>query len=88
MADDWVEPPRKNYRPRIECPIDDIEIPIGHATKLGPPPETRPGVRATCGDCGHQVECAGRGVPSVKRALMMLRETCPEKQDNFYVSEK
>jgi hypothetical protein len=42
------------------------------------------GVRATCSKCGHQVECFGTGERSRNRVMAMLRESCPERQDNYY----
>lgn len=45
------------------------------------------GVVATCGQCGHQTESFGTGPNSRRRCLALLREECPEEQNNFYVDE-
>jgi hypothetical protein len=46
-----------------------------------------PGVRATCSKCGHSTESFGTGERSKKRCLVLLREECPEGEENFYVDE-
>jgi hypothetical protein len=45
------------------------------------------GVRATCSKCGHSTESFGTGEKSRKRCLVLLREECPEGEENFYVDE-
>jgi hypothetical protein len=44
------------------------------------------GVRATCTRCGHATESFGTSDRSVKRCLVLMREECPEGEENFYVS--
>lgn len=45
-----------------------------------------PGVRAECGDCGHETESFGDGELSRKRCLALMREQCPMGHtNNFYV---
>lgn len=45
------------------------------------------GVRAICSKCGHETESFGTEENSIKRCLVLLREECPEKENNFYVQE-
>jgi len=45
----------------------------------------QPGVRAECERCNHVVESFGRGDNSRRRCLAVLREECPENEENFYV---
>jgi len=63
---------------KIECEIEEIEIENDHEIDV-------PGVRATCGECGHETESYGTGDASRKRCLVLLREECPEDGKNFYV---
>ena len=70
---------------KVECSVEDCQVeftpPDGGATRM------IPGVIVTCSDCEHSAECGGTSERSIKRALMQLRETCPEGQSNFYVEE-
>jgi hypothetical protein len=45
------------------------------------------GVSATCRRCGNITESFGTEGPSVRRCLVMMRNECPLRQSNFYVSE-
>lgn len=47
-----------------------------------------PAVRATCTQCGHEVESFGREFASKRRCLALMREECPLGEDNYYVEEK
>lgn len=42
------------------------------------------GVTATCSRCGNETESFGTSDRSVKRCLVLLRETCPRGEVNFY----
>lgn len=42
------------------------------------------GIIVTCSRCGHEVEVFGTGEASIKRAAIMLREECPNREENFY----
>lgn len=42
-------------------------------------------IRARCENCGHETESAGTSDRSVRRCLALMREGCPEKEENFYV---
>lgn len=66
--------------PRVPCEV--VREPV---TQDG---VTRPGVRVTCTECEHEVQCFGQTDASVRRCFVMLRDDCPEgRTDNFYVDE-
>ena len=44
-----------------------------------------PGLALTCSRCRHSVEVFGTSDASAKRGAVMLREECPEGENNFYV---
>lgn len=44
----------------------------------------RPGVKVTCGNCGHSTESFGQSEKSIKRCLALLCEECPNNEDNWY----
>jgi hypothetical protein len=46
------------------------------------------GVRVVCSRCEHETESFGTGEASVRRCLALLREECPEEEDNYYVAEE
>ncbi len=58
---------------RVECEIRSVTI------------DGVAGVSATCTDCGNTTESKGESDRSVRRCLALMRETCPEGEDNFYV---
>ncbi len=45
----------------------------------------QPGVVADCTRCGHQTTSFGESAASVRRCLALLREECPEGEENYYV---
>jgi hypothetical protein len=65
---------------RVLCAIEEDEL----ENDEGRPVE---GVRATCSRCGHSTESWGTGEASIRRCLVLLREECPEGQENYYVDE-
>jgi hypothetical protein len=46
-----------------------------------------PGVRAICERCGHTTESFGQHDGSRTRCLVLLREECPNDENNFYEEE-
>ncbi|WP_458211011.1 hypothetical protein [Haladaptatus sp. NG-SE-30] len=62
---------------RISCTKSHVELESdsGHPT---------PGVAVTCSRCGNEQESYGTHRRSVKRCLVLLNETCPEDENNFY----
>ena len=45
------------------------------------------GVVATCSRCGHETESFGQSEASVRRCLVLMREGCPNEENNFYTEE-
>jgi hypothetical protein len=45
------------------------------------------GVVATCVECGHQTESFGTGSASRRRCLALLRDECPQDENNFYIDK-
>lgn len=45
------------------------------------------GVCVSCTRCEHYEEVAGESDRSVRRGLALLRENCPEGEDNYYVTD-
>lgn len=64
---------------KVLCEIEEVELAGDHSDEV-------PGLCATCARCGHAVEVYGRSDRSERRALVMLREECPEGEANFYVN--
>lgn len=64
---------------RVRCDVEEITMDGDHCEVEG--------VCVTCSRCGHEAEVYGTSPRSVRRALVMLREECPEGEDNFYVAE-
>lgn len=67
--------------PKVECTIEDCKIETEDGRKVS-------GVVATCTRCGHATESFGTGENSIKRCLVLLREECPEGEENYYVEEE
>lgn len=65
---------------RVECTVEecDLDNERGGTTR---------GVKVTCGRCGHTTESFGTSERSIKRCLVLMRENCPEGEENFYVEE-
>jgi hypothetical protein len=40
---------------------------------------------AHCNRCGHETESYGDGPASDRRCLVILREECPQEENNLYV---
>ena len=45
------------------------------------------GVEVTCSRCDHCVEVFGTSERSIRRGCVMLREECPQGEENFYTDE-
>jgi hypothetical protein len=45
---------------------------------------TVPGICLSCSRCGHQVEVFGTEEASRGRGAIMLREECPNGENNYY----
>ena len=44
--------------------------------------------RRTCSRCEHAAEAFGTHAAAIRRALVTLREECPNHEDNFYFDEE
>ena len=60
---------------RVECAVEEITE------------NSRAAVRATCSQCDHVTTSFGTSDKSVKRCLVLMREQCPEGEENFYVED-
>ena len=65
---------------RVRVEIDDTQL-------IGSNGTTVDGVEVYCPRCGHSVEVYGTTEASVRRGCAMLREECPEDEENYYVHE-
>lgn len=65
---------------RVECEVAVTEL----ETETG---RWIDGVVVECLRCGHETESFGTTESSVKRCLVLLREECPEGEENFYVRD-
>jgi len=66
----------------VECEIEETTI---HDSKRFRGYQDIPGVQATCSRCGHVTEAFGVGEDSRNRCLALMRQECPEDENNFYV---
>jgi hypothetical protein len=75
-------PPGPCRRPgrRVACEVAMVRLHNGYRTVDG--------VEVTCGRCEHMATCYGQSERSVKRALVLLRESCPREERNFYAAEE
>lgn len=64
----------------VKCETEEIFI----DNQYGIP---RPGVKAVCTKCGHEVQSFGRSEKSIKRCLAVMCEECPNDEDNWYEEE-
>ena len=65
---------------RVECEVEETE-------DLNEEGRPVPCVTVTCGECGHATTSFGTSERSVKRCLALLREECPEGEENYYVTD-
>jgi hypothetical protein len=61
---------------KVEVTIDEDELEGDHGWVRG--------LRVTCERCGHSVEVFGTTDASARRGAAMLREECPEGEENYY----
>lgn len=64
---------------RVDCDVEYDDIEDGE--------KTLPGVRLTCTLCDHETESFGDSGRSIRRCLALMRDECPNNEDNFYVAE-
>jgi hypothetical protein len=63
---------------RVECEVEYTELDGSHGQEV-------PGVIVSCTRCSHSEQSFGQGEASVRRCLALLRENCPNGEENFYV---
>lgn len=64
---------------KVECEIETVELEGDHGMVDG--------VKATCSKCGHTTESFGTSDRSVRRCLVLMREECPEGEENYYFAD-
>jgi hypothetical protein len=62
---------------RVRCEIQETELDGDYGSVAG--------VSARCSRCGHETQSFGTSEASIKRCLVLMREECPESEQNFYV---
>jgi hypothetical protein len=62
---------------RVRVTVSEIEL----GDDRGNPIDS---IEVICSRCDHRVEVYGTGERSIKRGCVMLREECPQGEDNFY----
>jgi hypothetical protein len=65
---------------RVECEVQETPMDGDYGEVEG--------VTATCSRCGHETESYGTSDLSIKRCLVLLREECPNGEQNFYIEEE
>jgi hypothetical protein len=65
---------------RVRCTVREVTVENDDGHEVD-------GVEVTCSRCDHATQSYGTGENSVRRCLVLLREECPEGEENFYVSE-
>ena len=64
----------------VHCSIEEVTLTNERGKQV-------PGVRCECLHCGHTTESFGTGDGSRKRCLVLMREECPDDEENFYVED-
>lgn len=71
----------KRKKARVVCEVAYVELEGDDAREVE-------GVCVTCGQCGHETESFGTSEASIRRCCVLLREECPECENNYYVTEE
>lgn len=66
---------------RVEVAIEEVVLQSEEGRDVD-------GVVARCSRCDHETESFGTSEKSVKRCLALLREECPNDENNFYVADE
>lgn len=66
---------------RVEVAIEEVVLQSEEGRDVD-------GVVARCSRCDHETESFGMSKKSVKRCLALLREECPNDENNFYVADE
>lgn len=65
---------------KVECEVDYTELENAEGREV-------PGVIVTCSRCSHSEESFGQGEASVRRCFALLRENCPNREENYYTDQ-
>lgn len=65
---------------RMECEVEYAQLTNDEGREV-------PGVIVTCTGCDHSTESYGQSERSVRRCLALMRDECPEGQENYYVAD-
>jgi len=68
-------------RPLVSCELEHIELENEDGLSIS-------SVCVTCGKCGHETESFGTGQASITRCLALMRNECPELENNYYVTDE
>lgn len=63
---------------KVEVEVEEVELDGDDGRSVD-------GVVATCSRCDHQTESYGTSGASVRRCLVLMRDECPNAENNFYV---
>jgi hypothetical protein len=65
---------------KVECNVEEVELENDSGLEVE-------GVQVTCSRCDHQTESFGTTDRSVKRCLVLMREECPNGEENYYTAD-
>jgi len=64
----------------VPCTVEETTLQGDHGGDV-------PSVIVECSRCGHSTESFGTGEASIRRCLVLLRQECPNDEDNWYYDE-
>lgn len=65
---------------RVKVEVTEIELAGDHGTTIN-------SIEVICSRCSHRVEVYGTSDRSVRRGCIMLRQECPQEEENYYANE-
>lgn len=65
---------------QIKCTVSEVTLENDGGIEVD-------SVQATCTKCDHTTQSFGTGEGSRKRCLVLMREECPQGEENFYVDD-
>jgi hypothetical protein len=86
---DWIdevkarnkdERQRKAFDRCVLCCLEETEQPNHEGSMV-------PSIQATCRRCDNTTRSFGSGPASETRCLWLMRETCPNRENNWYADE-
>jgi hypothetical protein len=75
--------PRGRDEMKIECKVEECDV-LPWDDRAG----YVPGLCVTCTRCNEEAVVFGTSERSLGKALAMMRESCPNDEENFYVAEE